>query len=127
MGVPNQNSKNNLKIGEKIRVWRDLKGIKQDDLAKMIGVSPPTMSKIEKDEEDNIKLSLVEKIADALQIEVSQLMVNPQQLFTFNDSPNSNSVYGTQHQHNYDKNMMDRMMVLMEKMTDFFTIKKSKE
>ncbi len=124
MANPKQNGKNSLKIGENVRIWRDIKGIKQEELAKRIGISPTTMSKIENNDEKEIKVSRLKDIAEALEIEVSQLMVNPQQLFTFNNSPNSNGVYGTQHQHNVDKTMLERMMLLMEKMTDFFTSKK---
>ena len=64
---------------------------------------------------------MLEDIADALEIEVSQLLINPQQLFTFNNSPNSNGVTGTQHQHNVDKDLLDSLMGVMEKMTAFFT------
>ena len=36
----NQKSfENKIKIGENIRVWRNLKGIKQAELAKKIGIS----------------------------------------------------------------------------------------
>jgi len=35
------------------------------------------------------------------------------QLFTFNTSPNSNGVYGTQHK--YDKTLAQKMMLVIEK------------
>ena len=57
MNNPKPNKEGNLKIGENIRIWRDLKGIKQEELAHKIGVSPTTMSKIENNEEDEIKIS----------------------------------------------------------------------
>jgi transcriptional regulator with XRE-family HTH domain len=111
-----------MKVGENIRIWRDLKGLKQVDLAKKIGISKEAMSNIETGE-SKPNIERLEDIADALEIELTQLFVNPQQLFTFNNSPNSNGVYGTQHQHNFDKSIVDRMMDVMEKMTAFFTSK----
>jgi transcriptional regulator with XRE-family HTH domain len=120
----NVKNESKLKIGENIRIWRDIKQIKQEELAQKIGVSTATMSNIENDSEDEIKVSRLKDIANALEIELTQLFVNPQQLFTFNNSPNSNGVYGTQHQHNFDKSIVERMMDVMEKMTAFFTSKK---
>jgi transcriptional regulator with XRE-family HTH domain len=124
MNKKNPNKESKLKIGENIRIWRDIKQIKQEELAQKIGVSTATMSNIENDGEDEIKVSRLKDIANALEIELTQLFVNPQQLFTFNNSPNSNGVYGTQHQHNFDKSIVERMMDVMEKMTAFFTSKK---
>jgi transcriptional regulator with XRE-family HTH domain len=113
-----------MKVGENIRTWRELKGLKQEDLASKLNISPTALSNIETGI-SKPNTERLEDIAEALEIEVGQLLVNPQQLFTFNNSPNSNGVYGTQHQHNFDKTMLERMMLLMEKMTDFFTSKKS--
>ena len=115
-----KNKVNRMNVGENIRTWRELKGLKQVDLAQRIAISPEALSNIENGvSKPNIER--LEDIADALEIEVSQLLINPQQLFTFNNSPNSNGVYGTQHQHNVDKDLLDRLMGVMEKMTAFFT------
>ena len=38
-----------MRVGQNIRKWRDLKGIKQKDLAHMLGIKPPELSKIEND------------------------------------------------------------------------------
>lgn len=65
----------------------------------------------------------IEDIAEALEIDVSQLLINPQNLFTFNNNPNSNGVYGTQNQNNNDRKLLDKMMEVMEKMTLYFTSK----
>jgi transcriptional regulator with XRE-family HTH domain len=67
----------------------------------------------------------LEDIADALEIEVSQLLTNPQQMFTFNNSPQNNGViYGTNSQHNVDKDLLNRLTTVMEKITTFFTSNK---
>jgi transcriptional regulator with XRE-family HTH domain len=120
--MPNKktNKEYKIKAGENIRTWRELKGLKQIDLAQRIDISPEALSNIENGI-SKPNLEWLEDIADALEIEVSQLLINPQQLFTFNNSPNSNGVYGTQHQHNFDKDLLDRLMFVMEKMTTFFT------
>jgi transcriptional regulator with XRE-family HTH domain len=108
-----------MKIGANIRLWREIKGLKQDDLAKRIDISPSALSNIENDiSKPNI--DMLESISNALEIEINQLLINPQQLFTFNNSPNSSGVYGTQHQHNYDKVLMEKMIFLLEKVTDYF-------
>ena len=103
-----QNKKNKeykMKVGDNIRTWRELKGLKQVDLAQRIDISPEALSNIENGvSKPNIER--LEDIADALEIEVSQLLINPQQLFTFNNSINNNGVYGTQHQHNVDKDLL---------------------
>jgi transcriptional regulator with XRE-family HTH domain len=125
MSKKNPDKEYKMKVGENIRKWRELKGLQQKDLADKLNISITALSNIETGVSDP-NTQRLEDIADALEIEVSQLLTNPQQMFTFNNSPQSNGlIYGTQHQHNYDKTMLERMMLLMEKMTDFFTAKKS--
>ena len=43
----NKNKMYKHNVGENIRLWREFKGIKQEDLAKQIGKSKSTISKIE--------------------------------------------------------------------------------
>lgn len=125
MSKTNPEKEYKMKVGENILYWRKLKGIKQDDLAKKIGISATALSNIENGS-SKPDIERLEDIADALEIEINQLLTNPQQLFTFNNGPQSNGViYGSNTQHTVDKTMMERMMLLMEKMTDFFTAKKS--
>lgn len=120
-----KNKQYKIKVGENIRIWRELKDLKQFDLAQRIKISPEALSNIENGiSKPNIER--MEDIADALEIEVAQLLVNPKQLFTFNNSPNNNGVHGTQHEHNFDKDLLDRLMNVMEKMTAFFTSSKEK-
>ena len=74
-----------IKIGENILSWRRLKRIKQQDLAKRVGISPAALSNIENGiSAPDIKR--LEDIANALEIEVAQLLANPQQFFSFTNS-----------------------------------------
>jgi transcriptional regulator with XRE-family HTH domain len=110
-----------MKVGENILYWRKLKGIKQEDLADRVGISPTALSNIENGV-SKPDIERLEDIADALEIEVSQLLTNPQQMFTFNNSPQSNGViYGTNTQTNIDKDLLDRVISVMEKITSYFT------
>ena len=112
-----------MKVGENILYWRKIKGLKQETLAEKIGISVTALSNIENGvSKPNIER--IEDIADALEIEVSQLLTNPQQLFAFtNTAPSEGISYSTTNQQNTDKSLMERMMQVMEKMTDFFTTK----
>lgn len=120
--MPNKktNKEYKIKVGENIRTWRELKGLKQVDLAQQIQISPEALSNIENGiSKPNIER--LEDIADALEIEVTQLLLNPQQLLAFNNNPGSNAVQHPQSLHNFDKDLLDRLMFVMEKMTTFFT------
>jgi transcriptional regulator with XRE-family HTH domain len=110
-----------MKVGENILYWRKLKGLKQEDLADRIGISTSALSNIENGV-SKPDIERLEDIADALEIEVTQLLHNPQQMFTFNNSPQSNGViYGTNTQTNVDKDLLQRLTTVMEKITTFFT------
>lgn len=103
--------------------WRRLKGIKQEVLADMIGISSGALSNIENGV-SKPDIARLEDIANALEIELNQLLTNPQQLFTFNNSPQSNGViYGTNNQQNMDKELLHKLTTIMEKLTMFFTSK----
>lgn len=120
--MPNKktNKEYKIKVGENIRTWRELKGLKQVDLAKRIDISPEALSNIETGvSKPNIER--LEDIADALEIEINQLLLNPQQLLTFNNNPGSHVLQPLQNQQNFDKDLLDRLMYVMEKMTIFFT------
>jgi transcriptional regulator with XRE-family HTH domain len=112
-----------MNVGENIRTWRKIKGIEQKDLAQMIDKSVTTISNIETGVSDpNTKL--LQDIASALQIEPSQLLINPSQMISFTNSPQSNAiVYGNATQQTTDKDILDRLTNIMEKMASFFTSK----
>lgn len=62
-----------MKIGEKIRYIRILKGYSQENMAEMLGISTTGYSKIERGETD-ISFSRLEQIAKALDISVIDLL-----------------------------------------------------
>ncbi|GAB6045115.1 hypothetical protein JCM11957_07130 [Caminibacter profundus] len=61
------------KIGERIRQRRETLNISQEKLSELVGVSPKTLQRIEKGEND-IKVGLLRKIADALEINFHELI-----------------------------------------------------
>ena len=65
-----------LKIGINIRKWRELKGIKQEQLANQLGVTIAALSNIENDKTD-ISLHRIEDIARCLDLEVMKLFNSP--------------------------------------------------
>ena len=109
-----------LNIGENIFYWRKLKGIKQEDLAQQIGISSAALSNIENGN-SNPSIERLESIANALGIELQHLFTNPQQIFNFNNSPLSNGViYGSNTQNHYDQKLVDKILSLIDRLTDFF-------
>jgi transcriptional regulator with XRE-family HTH domain len=46
MNKKNPDKEYKMKVGENILYWRKLKGIKQEDLAERIGISPTALSRV---------------------------------------------------------------------------------
>jgi transcriptional regulator with XRE-family HTH domain len=111
-----------VKVGENILYWRRIKGIKQEELAKKIGISPGALSNIENGS-SKPDIERIEDIAEALGVEVNHLLLHPKQFYAENNTVTDKGVHTSQSQH-IDKTMLERMLLLMEKMTDFFTSKK---
>lgn len=61
-------------MGNKIREIRERKGISQEDLARKANVSRATISKLENDEESEVKVGTLKAIAEALGVTVSKLL-----------------------------------------------------
>lgn len=77
MSVPEKNKQPYLlNIGINIRKWRELKGIKQEQLATKLGITKAALSNIENNKTD-ISLHRLEDIAMCLEIETMKLFVNP--------------------------------------------------
>jgi transcriptional regulator with XRE-family HTH domain len=110
---PNKEYK--MKVGDNILSWRKLKGIKQEELAKKIGISTTALSNIENGI-SKPDIERLEDIADALEIEVNQLLLNPQQIFS-----EKNKVENKAGANHVDKDLLDRVMAVMEKITHYFT------
>ena len=65
-----------LLIGQNIRKWRELKGIKQELLALDIGITKAALSNIENNKTD-INLHRIEDIANSLDLETMKLFCDP--------------------------------------------------
>ena len=98
-----------MRIGQHIRMWRDLKGIKQNELAGKIGITSAALSQIENDIAQ-LTLQRLEDIADAMDLNPEQLLAGPQQFHH-----NEHSVVS--------KDLLNRLVVLMENMNNFFLVK----
>lgn len=65
-----------LQIGQNIRKWRELKGIKQQSLARELGITKASLSNIENNK-SNINLHRIEDIARCLGIDTMVLFRDP--------------------------------------------------
>lgn len=63
-----------MKIGEKIKRARNIKGMTQEELGNIIGVQKSAIAKYESGRVVNIKRSTLQKIASALNIRPSELI-----------------------------------------------------
>jgi transcriptional regulator with XRE-family HTH domain len=100
------NTETKKRIGANIGHWRNLKGLKQKDIANRAGISEAALSKIENGG-PSLNVSTMEKIANALEIEVEQLFSNPQQVFNLQNS-------------HIDKQFFEKLMLMLENMTSYF-------
>ncbi|MES2850082.1 MAG: helix-turn-helix transcriptional regulator [Bacteroidota bacterium] len=98
-----------MRIGQHIRMWRDLKGIKQHELAGKIGITPAALSQIENDIAQ-LTLHRMEDIADALGLKPEELFAGPNHLSAIE--------HGTM-----NKDLLNRIVVLMENMNNYFSAK----
>lgn len=86
-----------MTLGTKIRNLRTLKGYSQDNMAKMLGLSVTSYSKIERDEV-NLTLKRLEEIAAILQMTLLDILTFGENSILFNnqlkgDYGSSNIVY----------------------------------
>lgn len=69
-----------FRIGSNIRKWRNIKDIKQKDLANSLNLSEAAVSNIENDI-TNITVTQLEDISIALNVSIEQLLSDPQDKF----------------------------------------------
>jgi len=70
-------------LGEKIRKLREIKNLKQEEMAEKLGISVTAYGKLERDE-SNISLERLNQIADALGMSVQDIMAFDEKvLFNF--------------------------------------------
>jgi transcriptional regulator with XRE-family HTH domain len=84
-----------MSVNEKIRLIRETKGLSQEQLAEKLDMSPSAYGDIERGSSD-IKLSRLEKIAESLEIKLSELFELNEKgslnVITFNND-NKSKVY----------------------------------
>ncbi len=64
-------------IGEKLRVLRQGRGISQAQLASQCGIAQPNISRLEAGTAGTPKLETLQKIAEALGLQISVLITSP--------------------------------------------------
>ena len=74
-----------MEIGKKIKEARNIKGMTQEELGKLVGVQKSAIAKYESGRVVNIKRSTLQKIASALDIRPSKLI--------FEDSPKESAEF----------------------------------
>lgn len=110
-------NKNNIagkfKIGSYIRKWRNIKDIKQKDLAVALQISEAAVSNIENDI-SNITVGQLEDISIALNISIEQLLSDPETKFRI---PPSTGYVTTENedQRLLDKELLTAIISSMEK------------
>ena len=62
-------------IKNRRKEYRELKGISQEELSKQTGLSRTTISKIENDEEVNVTIKTIAKIAEVLGAAPSEIFL----------------------------------------------------
>ncbi len=77
-----------MRIGSTIRKWRNIKEVKQKDLAASLRMSEAAISNIENDLTD-VTLSQIEDIALTLDITIEQLFSDPQDALSTNTYSNN--------------------------------------
>lgn len=81
-----------LTLGNKIKKVRELKGLKQEYMAEVLGISQPSYSKIETDEV-SVSPERLEQIAKVLQVTVQDILAFDERIF-FNIT-NRDQSYGS--------------------------------
>ena len=92
-------------LGEKIRGIRTLKGLSQENLAEMLGMSLPAYADIERGKKD-VSMNRLEQIAEKLGITVTDILKFGDTISNFFDQCNNTSVVannsGENTNNNYD-------------------------
>ena len=102
-----------FKIGSYIRKWRNIKDIKQKDLAAALQISEAAVSNIENDL-TNITVGQLDEISIALNISIEQLLTDPQEKYRIPPA-NINSILVKEDQQLFDKELLNAIITSMEK------------
>lgn len=98
-----------FKIGTNIRKWRNIKDIKQKELAAALQISEAAVSNIENDV-SNITLGQLEEISIALNVSIEQLLSDPQDKFSL-----PQTIAEKEDQRVLDKELLSAVISSMEK------------
>lgn len=101
-----------FRIGANIRKWRNLKDIKQKDLALALQLSDAAVSNIENDV-TNLTVTQLEDISIALNVSIEQLLSDPQESYKSNTAYNQSA--SQQDQKAADKELVSAMILSLEK------------
>lgn len=82
----------NYSVGKRIREIRLKKHFSQEQIALRAGITPAYLGQIER-EEKNPTVKLVEKISNALDISLSELFSNQENLISYTDSIEENIIF----------------------------------
>jgi len=66
-----------IELGDKIKTLRKQRGLSQEELAKKVGISRPTLSKLENNYLANISIVTIDKILNELGFEIDIKPRNP--------------------------------------------------
>lgn len=102
-----------FKIGNNIRKWRNIKGIKQKDLAYALQISEAAVSNIENDL-SNITVGQLEEISIALNISIEQLLSDPESKFRIMPATNYD-INEKEEQRLLDKELLNALITSLEK------------
>ena len=82
-----------MKLGDKIRTIRKMKGLSQENVAAMVGISNTAFAKIER-EETNPSQNRVQQIAEAFKMSKAELEnFGENGVFYLNESNNNHSIF----------------------------------
>jgi hypothetical protein len=84
---------NNVDIGENIRKYRNLKGMTQEALAEASELSVKYISMIESKKNQNISINNLQKIANALDINITFLVSNSKDSSSIVNRPYTNLLF----------------------------------
>lgn len=106
-----------MKVGEKIRILREIKGISSKEMSEALGMTQPGYLKIERDEVD-INTDKIDKITTKLGIKPHELFMDEK--YVYNNQVNS--IYGANNHYAFPEELKklyeDKIRLLEEKIAD---------
>lgn len=87
-----------MQIGEKIRKIREMKGLKQENIATALGMSVTAYGNLERGD-SNLTFEKLEQIAGVLEVTVQDIVSMPDELTINNFQPNHGVQFGSNYGH----------------------------